>query len=57
MFKQKMAMIEFKELGWDDLQKLYDKFQNLAKTPPPEAGKKSNYNSQSDELSTLSSTE
>jgi len=56
MFKQKMAMIEFKDLGWDDLQKLYDKFQNLAKTPP-EVGKKSNYNSQSDELSTLSSTE
>ena len=41
MFKQKLTMIEFKELGWDDMQKLYDKFQNLAKAPP-ETGKKIN---------------
>jgi hypothetical protein len=57
MFKQKLAMIEFKELGWDDMQKLYDKFQILAKAPPETGKKSNNLASQGDELSTLSSAE
>ena len=57
MFKQKLAMIEFKELGWDDMQKLYEKFQNLAKTLPETGKKSNNLASQGDELSTLSSAE
>lgn len=57
MFKQKLAMIEFKELGWDDMQKLYDKFQILAKAPPETGKKSNNLASQGDELSTLSSSE
>ena len=50
-------MIEFKELGWDDMQKLYEKFQNLAKTLPETGKKSNNLASQGDELSTLSSAE
>ncbi len=57
MFKQKLAMIEFKELGWDDMQKLYDKFQILAKAPPESGKKSNNLANQGDELSTLSSSE
>jgi len=50
-------MIEFKELGWDDMQKLYDKFQILAKAPPESGKKSNNLANQGDELSTLSSSE
>ena len=57
MFKQKLAMIEFKELGWDDMQKLYDKFQILVKAPPETGKKSNNLASQGAELGTLSSSE
>lgn len=55
MFKQKLAMIEFKELGWDDMQKLYDKFEILAKASPETGKKSNNLASQVDELGTPSS--